>query len=273
MKIKNNILLLTVILIIMVSPISTPCFGEEASTEELAKAAQNPVANMISFPLQNNTNFGMGEYDRTQNVLNIQPVYPISGKKWNIITRTIVPIVYQPDVAQTNGGNFGLGDINPTFWLSPAKPGKLIWGVGPTFLLPTATHETLGTGKWGIGPSVVLLVMPGKWTIGILASNIWSIAGKSDRADINQMVIKYFINYNLPRGWYISNAPIITANWKASGGNKWLVQFGIGIGKLHRLGKQPINVTIKVYYNAVHPETLYADWSLRLQLTLLFPKK
>ena len=104
-------------------------------------------------------------------------------------------------------------------------------------------------------------------------SNIWSIAGKSGRADINQMQIKYFINYNLPRGWYISNAPIITANWEASSGNVWTVSYGIGIGKLHRLGKQPINVAIKVYYNAVHPDILYADWSLRLQLNLLFPKK
>ncbi len=270
---KNVFAIIVSVLVGILLMSSTPCFGEEPSAEELAKAAQNPVANMISFPFQNNTNFGMGEYDRTQNVINIQPVYPISGKKWNIITRTIVPILYQPDFSQTNGGNFGLGDINPTFFISPAKPGKLIWGIGPTFLLPTATHETLGAGKWGIGPSAVLLAMPGKWTIGIIMSNIWSVAGKSDRADINQMVIQYFINYNLPRGWYITSAPIIIANWEASSGNVWTVPFGIGIGKLHRLGKQPINVSIQAYYNAVHPDTLYADWSLRFQLTLLFPKK
>ena len=243
----------------------------QESEASLAKAAQNPVAAMISLPFQNNTSFG--PYDRTQNVLNIQPVIPFAGKKWNVIFRTIAPVVYQPDFAGADGGTFGLGDINPTFFLSPAKPGKVTWGIGPTFVLPTATDERLGTGKWAAGPSLVLLAMPGKWVVGVLASNVWSFAGKSDRNDVNQTVIQYFINYNMAKGWYLASAPVITANWKAGAGNRWTVPFGIGVGRLFRLGKQPVNVSIHGYYNAVHPDNIYADWQLRTQFQFLFPKK
>lgn len=268
MKIKNILIFVLMSCIFLAIPGSA-----QESEAKLAKAAQNPVAAMISLPFQNNTNFGFGLFDRTQNVLNIQPVIPFSGKKWNVIVRTIAPLVSQPDFASPSGGTFGLGDINPTFFLSPAKPGKVIWGIGPTFLLPTATDKRLGTGKWAAGPSVVLLAMPGKWVVGVLASNVWSFAGKSDRNDVNQTVIQYFINYNMANGWYLASAPIITANWKAGAGNRWTVPFGIGIGRIFRLGKQPVNVSIHGYYNAVHPDNIYADWQLRTQFQFLFPKR
>ncbi len=135
--------------------------SEESKTAALAKAAQNPVANLISFPLQNNTNFGIGPYERAQNVLNIQPVIPfhITGK-WNLITRTILPVVWQPNEQPTQGW-FGFGDLNPSLFLSPAKPGKLIWGIGPAFVLPIATAAQLGQGKFSLGPAVVALATPG----------------------------------------------------------------------------------------------------------------
>ncbi len=161
--------------------------SEEEQAKELAKAVQNPVASLISVPLQNNTNFDIGPNHRTQNILNIQPVIPVRvSKNWNLIMRIITPIIYQPSIASlvipvntplNHLGTLGLGDMNPTFFLSPAKPKKLIWGVGPTFLLPTATDNVLGQGKWSIGPSVVGLVQPGHWTIGILINNVWSFAG------------------------------------------------------------------------------------------------
>ncbi|HEY6270939.1 MAG TPA: hypothetical protein VIX19_02975 [Terriglobales bacterium] len=152
-------------------------------TGDLQKAVQNPVASLISFPLQNNTNFDIGPLDRTQNVLNIQPVIPIQvSENWNLITRIIVPLVFQPDVTEPNLGVMGLGDTNPTFFLSPAKPGKWIWGIGPAFLIPTATNNVLGQGKWSGGPSVVVLVQPQHWTIGALVSNVWNFAGESDQA-------------------------------------------------------------------------------------------
>ena len=128
------------------------------NSDALRKAAQNPVASLISVPFQNNNNFNIGPYERTQDVLNIQPVIPIKlSDKWNLITRTILPIIWQPYPSAPTGGEYGLGDLNPSFFLSPGKPGKLIWGVGPALVIPTATNTVLGQGKFSMGPSIVLL--------------------------------------------------------------------------------------------------------------------
>ncbi len=244
----------------------------EVQAGDLQKATQNPISSLISVPLQNNANFGVGPLDRTQNVLNIQPVIPVRvSEKWNLITRTIVPLIYQPDVTQRNLGVMGLGDINPTFFLSPAKPGKLIWGIGPSFILPTATNRVLGQGKWSAGPSVVALVQPGHWTIGALVNNVWNFAGRSDKPAVNQMLLQYFINYNLKKGWFTVLAPIITANWKASRSNVWTVPFGGGIGRIMKFGTQPVNLSVQFYGNATHPAGT-SPWSMRMQLAFLFPK-
>lgn len=246
-------------------------YAQESEESQLAKASQNPIANMMSFPFQNNTNFGLGPSDRVQNILNIQPVIPFQVNKINIITRTILPVVYQPDMYSESGGTFGLGDTTFTAFFSPAEPKKIIWGVGPVFLIPTATDTLLGSGKWGIGPSVVGLAMPGRWVVGALMNNIWSFAGKSDRDDVNMFLFQYFINYNFSKGWYLNSAPIITANWNAEEGDKWIVPFGIGGGKVFRAGRIPINASAQVYYNVVSPE-IGPDWTLRLQIQLMFPK-
>ena len=245
---------------------------EEDQASDLQKATQNPVASLISVPLQNNTNFDIGPLDRTQNVLNIQPVIPTRvSENWNLITRVIMPLVFQPDVTQLNVGTLGLGDINPTFFLSPAKPGKLIWGMGPAFVLPTATNAVLGQGKWSGGPSVVALVQPGHWTVGVLVSNVWSFAGESDKPAVNQMLLQYFLNYNLKRGWFITIQPIITANWKASSGNVWTVPFGGGIGRIMKVGAQPISLSLQFYGNTAYP-TGTSPWGMRAQIAFLFPK-
>jgi hypothetical protein len=203
--------------------------SDEDRTAALAKAAQNPVANLISFPLQNNTAFGIGPYERAQNVLNIQPVIPFHiTEKWNLITRTILPVVWQPNDQPTQGW-FGFGDLNPSLFLSPAKPGKLIWGVGPAFVFPTATAEQLGQGKFSLGPSVVVLSTPGHWVIGALINNVWSVAGPHERAVVNQMLLQWFVNYNMKKGWYLDTAPIITADWRAPSGNQAVVPFGGGV--------------------------------------------
>ena len=238
---------------------------------ELAKKTQNPVSDLISLPFQNNTNFGMGPDDKTQNVLNIQPVWPFSlNEDWNLITRTILPVISQPALAAGQERTNGLGDTTFTTFFSPKDSGKLIWGLGPVFLLPTATDDVLGSDKWGIGPAVVVLTMPGNWVIGSLLSNVWSFAGSGDQ-DVNLFTWQYFINYNLPDGWYLSSAPIITANWEAESGNKWTVPFGGGFGKVFRVGKQPMNASVQAFYNVEKPD-LGADWTLRLQLQFLFPK-
>ena len=238
--------------------------------DDLAKKSQNPVSNMISVPFQNNTSFNVGPYNRTQNVLNIQPVWPLSlSPSLNLITRTIIPFISQP-IGESDS-KFGLGDINFTAFFSPADPGKIIWGIGPTFFLPTASNAVLGKEKWSVGPGLVLLTMPGKWVIGLLANNVWSFAGKEERADVNQMLLQYFINYNLPDGWYLSSGPIITANWKAASGQQWTVPLGGGFGKIFKIGSQPLNAQVQAFANVVKPDN-GADWSLRLQLQLLFPK-
>jgi len=226
---------------------SAPAAANDA--DALAKATQNPVASLISVPIQNNSNFGVGPYNRTQDVLNIQPVIPARiTENWMLISRIIQPIVWQPDATQNTSGQFGIGDMNPTFFLSPAKPGKIIWGAGPAMVFPTATSAVLGQGKLSFGPSVVALVQPGHWTLGFLVNNVWSVAGSSHRPSVNQMTLQYFITYNLQKGWNINSGPIVTANWhnQAGGesadgddtppGGRWTVPFGGGVGRVMRLG-------------------------------------
>ncbi len=242
----------------------------EDQTEALAKLAQNPVGNLISLPIQWNLGFGAGPDPTYVSTLNIQPVVPISiTEDWNIITRTIVPILSVP-TARADTHVAGIGDVNFTAFLSPAKGGKFIWGVGPSFLFPTASSPQLGGGKWGLGPSVVALYIEKQIVAGALVSNVWSYAGWGDR-DINSMTLQPFFNYNLPRGWYLTTSPIITANWEAEVEDRWTVPVGGGVGKIVHLGKLPLNVTAQAYYNVVTPE-FGPDWSIRLQCQFLFPK-
>ena len=150
--------------------------------------------------------------------------------------------------------------------------GMIIWGVGPSIIFPTATDDRLGSSLWSAGPALVVLTMPGKWVVGGLAQNIWSFAGPSDEGDVNSFLFQYFINYNLSHGWYLSATPVITANWEASGGNKWTVPFGGGVGRLVKFGKQPVDFKVQAYWNVVKPD-LGPDWSMLFQVKFLFPKK
>ena len=242
--------------------------AEETSEASLAEKAQNPIANMISVPFQVNTSYGIGPDNRTSNTLNIQPVLPFSlGEKWNLITRTIIPIVTVPDFSGTgNGSTTGLGDINLSLYFAP-KESKVIWGVGPIIALPTATNSALGAGEFGIGPSAVVVLMKNQWVYGATANHTWSVAN----SDVSLSVIQYFINYNLPKSWYLSSAPLLTVNWNASSGNEWTIPFGGTVGKIFKIGKQPINMQAGAFYNAVRPDGA-AKWSTRFQLVLLFPK-
>ena len=244
----------------------------QASKEELAKATQNPVADLISIPFQNNTNFDYGPDDKTQNTLNIQPVIPLNlNEDWNVITRTILPVVSNPSLVPGGDRETGLGDTTFTAFLSPAAPGDWIWGVGPVLLLPTSTDDQLGADEWGAGASVVVLTMPGPWVIGSLVSNVWGINEDAGN-DVNLFTWQYFINYNFQAGWYLTSAPIMTANWEAPSGQKWTIPVGGGAGKIIKLGKLPVNVQAQGFYNVEAPDPV-GDWSLRLQLQLMFPKK
>lgn len=243
----------------------------EQEQEELARAVQNPVASLISVPLQNNFNFGIGPENRTQYVLNIQPVIPINVGEWNLINRTIVPIVFQPDVFDSSGGDFGLGDINHSTFLAPAEGGTILWGVGPTVGLPTSVNDRLGPNKLTLGPSAVILTMPGDFVFGALVKNEWSVAGDSDTPNVNAFLLQYFVNYNFGRGSYLTSSPIVTANWQADSGQRWTVPIGGGFGQILLLGAQPVNVQMQAFWNAEKPDG-GPDWSLRAQLQFLFPR-
>ena len=242
-------------------------------TEALAKAAQNPIAAMISLPFQNNTTLNAGPEDETQNVLDIQPVIPIKlDDEWNLISRTIIPVISQPAFAPGEDRVNGIGDIQEELFFSPAKPGKLIWGAGPVLQFPTNSNDALGTKKWGIGPAVVLLTSHGHWLYGVVANNIWSFAGPNDAAPINQMLVQYFINYNFAEGWYATTSPDITANWKAPNDDRWTVPIGGGFGKIFKIGKQAMNGQLQAFYDVVSPDNVGGNWTIRVQLQLLFPK-
>jgi hypothetical protein len=223
---------------------------------DLAAAAQNPIAAMVSLPFQNNTFFRTGPDNDTANVLNIQPVVPFNFGDWNVITRTIVPLVYLPTVtdslpdlpnADASGNDFGLGDINVSAFLSPVSEGKFTWGVGPSLSLRTATTDRVGTQKWSAGPTAVGLVTAKPWVAGALIRQLWSFAGKSAREDVNQTLIQPFVNYNLPDGWYLVTAPIITVNWQADKDNATLVPVGGGFGRVFNVGGQAINAGLQAY--------------------------
>lgn len=252
------------------------CGAAEQDATSLAKAAQNPIADMISLPFQLNTNLNAGPFKKTQEVLNIQPVIPVNlNSQWNVITRTIVPLISQPQLTPAQGRTDGLGDVQFSAFLSPASPGAWIWGVGVIAQAPTASDDELGQGKWGLGPTAVALHLEkgSPWVYGALINNVWSVGGDGDRADVNQMLLQPFINYNIPHhpGLYLSFSPIITANWQASSGNKWTVPVGLGVGQIMRWGKQPVNLQAAAYYNAERPD-FAPNWNIRLQLQFLFPK-
>ncbi len=186
-----------------------------------------------------------------------------------------MPVVSQPDTTMASGSTFGIGDTTlSTFFVPRTKPG-LTLGAGPVFLLPTRTDESLGAGRWGIGPTALVLVQPPGWTIGVLAQHLWSVGSTDDptKPDISSSLVQPFVNYNLPNRWYLVSAPIITANFEVSKDDRWIVPLGGGVGKIFAIGKRPVNATAKFYYNVVRPDNLpAADWTLRLQLQLLFPR-
>ena len=250
-----------------------PAKGEEGgNTEAMAKAAQNPIANMISVPFQNQMNFGVGRHDKMQNILNIQPVIPITlSEDWNLITRTIMPLIWQPELAPGVGPEAGLGDVQFSAFFSPAKSKGLTWGVGPVLQFPSDTDPLLGPGKFTAGPSFVGLMSNGPWLYGALVQNVWSYAGHSNRGRVNQFLLQPFVNYNFKGGFYLTSSPILTADWTADSDNRWTIPVGGGVGQIFKIGKMPVNLQVAGYYNVVTPDN-GPEWQLRLQVQFLFPK-
>jgi hypothetical protein len=248
-----------------------PSWAQESS--DIAKQAQNPIARLISIPIENDFSPQTGVNREDSYVLQMKPVVPFSlSKDWNLITRTIIPIIQVPDLAPGVNGTSGLGDVNVSLFLSPAKAGPVIWGVGPIVSFPTATENILGTKKLSVGPTVVVLRSQGHWLYGALVNNLFSVAGPSARPDVNQMLVQPFVNYNLRHGWYLASSPIITANWEQKPDERWVVPVGGGIGKIVHFGKLPVNVYTQFFCNVERPGGT-SDWSARFQMQFLFPKK
>jgi len=205
----------------------------------LARETANPLANMISLPLQFNFNFGIGEYDRTQTVLNVMPVLPFRlNDKINVINRIIVPVINQPDITRDSGSTFGIGDINYSMFFTPAKSGKFIWGVGPALNIPTRTNNQLGSPEFGIGPTVVALMMTGNWAYGFTANNVWSY----ENANLNALFSQVFVVYTFPSAFFVQMMPTITANWNAPEGQQMVYPIRIKCRK----GFQIWKLTLKI---------------------------
>ncbi len=251
------------------------CFPVHAaaqdSADELARKLANPVASLISVPFQFNADFGVGpDDDGEAYTLNIQPVIPFHiTEDWNLISRTILPVVGREDVFPLDDSIWGLSDTLESLFLSPAAPGPggLIWGIGPALLFPTATDERLGGEKWGAGPTAVALLQEGPWTIGTLANHIWSYAGDDDRADVSQTFIQPFVTYGLGNGQTISLNSESIYNWEAE---QWTVPINLAYTKVFTVGKQPMSFQFGGRYYAEKPED-GPDWGLRTTFTLLFP--
>jgi hypothetical protein len=248
------------------------------SEAELRKKAQNPIANLYTVPIETTFDFGAANGDAT--FIQLQPVIPIDAGPILIVSRTILPLIDAPGGLTGQPGNpepvagsrkFGIGDITQSFFLSPRDAGRVIWGVGPAIVFPSASADVLGSGKWSMGPTAVALTQPAPWSLGVLVGNVWSFAGDSDRASVNQLLLQPFVSYNLPDGWFLTTSPMITANWRASSDNAWVVPVGGGAGKFFSLFSQPMNVMLQSFYNAERPRGA-PDWTLRFTLQLLFPR-
>jgi hypothetical protein len=250
------------------APAADPA-GSDA--HELAKQLNNPVASLISVPFQENIDFSVGPGEGTKSTLNIQPVVPIGlNDKWNLILRTIVPVIYQHDVLP-NENQFGLGDTVQSFFFSPKHPGPrgIIWAVGPVLSYRTETNHNLGSGKWGAGVTGLVLKQTGKHTFGVLANHVWSVAGDDDRADVSATFLQPFYSYTTSSALTFGLNTESTYDWK---GKQWTVPVNLTVTQLTHMGKQPVSFGGGARYYAAAPQN-GPNWGVRLIFTLLFPKK
>jgi hypothetical protein len=241
----------------------------QASDADLATQLANPVAALISVPIQGNIDFGVGPGDGTRSVTNIQPVIPFElSENWNLISRTILPVIDQDgiDLAGATDG-FGLGDTVQSFFVSP-KSSDPIWGLGPVFLLPTATDSALGSEQWGAGPTGLVLRQSGHWTYGALANHLWSFAGDDARADVNATFFQPFVSYITDSKTTFGLSLESTYDWD---GGEWNVPLNFVVSQLLKIGDQPLQIFGGVRYYLDAPNG-GAEWGLRFGVTFLFPQ-
>jgi hypothetical protein len=242
-------------------------------SQDLAKKLSNPISSLISVPFQFNYNGDFGSVeDGSQFYVNVQPVIPITlNEDWNLISRTIMPIIHQEDIFPGAGTQTGLGDVTQSLFFSPSQSiNGFTWGAGPVFLIPTATDELLGSEKWGAGPTAVALWQGFGWTIGALVNHIWSFAGDDDRQDISSTFLQPFISYTTPTAWTFTLNTESSYNWETE---EWSVPINGQVSKLTRFGKQPVSLFAGIRYWADSPEHVGPEgWGARAGIVFLFPK-
>lgn len=238
---------------------------------DLAQKLSNPVADLISVPFQNNFEYDGGpDEDGSRYTLNFQPVIPISlNERWNLVSRTIVPFIDQSDMIGT-GSESGLGDIVQSVFFSPKEPGERgwIWGVGPVFLLPTATDDLLGAEKYGLGPTAVMLKQKNGWTYGALFNHIWSVAGDNERQDVSSTFLQPFLSYTTQKQTTYALNTEAVYDWKNS---QWTVPVNLSVAQLVKIGDMPVQLQLGAKYYADGPDNA-PEWGIRVGVTLLFPK-
>ena len=244
-----------------------------APGSDLAQELTNPIADLVTVPIQMNVDRNIGPAsDGTKITTNIQPVIPFDvGEDWNLITRTIVPVVHQDDISPGSGTQFGLGDINLSLFFSPKQPttSGLMWGAGPVLLLPTATDSRLGGKKWGAGPAAVGLVLRGPWTVGMLANHVWSFAGDDDRPDISNTFMQPFVAYTWPSAWTASVQTETSYNWKSE---QWSVPVNAALSKLVMFGRLPVSLQGGVGYWLESPDSGPEGFRFRLQANFVLAR-
>lgn len=245
----------------------------QSGDAEMAQQLTNPVADLISAPIQMNFDRGIGPADDgTKTTINVQPVIPFRlNEDWNLISRTIVPLIRQEDIYPGAGSQSGVGDINLSLFFSPRKPtaSGLIWGAGPVFLLPTGTDDLLTSDKWGAGPTAVVLALRGRWTTGVLANHIWSFAGDSARQDISNTFVQPFASYTWPSAWTVSVTSESSYNWEDE---QWSVPVNVSVAKLVRIGRLPVSFLGGVGYWVDSPPNGPEGVRFRLQVAFILPK-